>query len=93
MQLQKFSHIHFVSSIAHKKRVIQLGENKKNVHFTGSIGVENIRRLNFYQKILRKKFKIKFNEKNLFIIFHPATLENNTQKKHMKEILKSSYTF
>ena len=72
------------------KRVIQLGENKKNVHFTGSIGVENIRRLNFLsKKFLEKKFKIKFNEKNLFIIFHPATLENNTQKKHMKEILRA----
>ncbi len=88
--ITKFSHIHFVSSIAHKKRVIQLGENKKNVHFTGSIGVENIRRLNFLsKKFLEKKFKIKFNEKNLFIIFHPATLENNTQKKHMKEILRA----
>ena len=88
--ITKFSHIHFVSSIAHKKRVIQLGENKKNVHFTGSIGVENIRKLNFLsKKFLEKKFKIKFNEKNLFIIFHPATLENNTQKKHMKEILRA----
>ena len=80
--ITKFSHIHFVSSIAHKKRVIQLGETKKNVHFTGSIGVENIRRLNFLsKKFLEKKFKIKFNEKNLFIIFHPTTLENNTQRR------------
>ena len=41
--ITKFSHLHFVSSISHQKRVIQLGENKKNVYFAGSLGVENIK--------------------------------------------------
>ncbi len=88
--ITKFSHLHFVSNLSHKNRVIQLGENKKNVFFTGSIGVENIKRIKFFsKKYLEKKFKVKFNKKNLFIIFHPATLEDNTQKKDMKEILEA----
>ncbi|MDB3982319.1 UDP-N-acetylglucosamine 2-epimerase [Candidatus Pelagibacter sp.] len=92
--ITKFSHLHFVSTISHKNRVIQLGENKKNVHFTGSIGVENIKKIKFYsKKYLEDKFKIKFKKNNLFIIFHPATLEDNTQKKDMIEILKAASYF
>ena len=88
--ITKFSHLHFVSTKTYKKRVIQLGENKKNVFFTGSIGVDNIRKIKFYgKKYLENKFRVKFKEKNLFIIFHPVTLEDNTQKKHMNEILKA----
>ncbi len=92
--ITKFSHLHFVSSISHKKRVIQLGENKKNVYFAGSIGVENIKKLKFFsKKYLEAKFKIKFEKQNFFIIFHPATLEDNTQKKDMTEILKAVSNF
>ncbi len=92
--ITKFSHLHFVSTLSHKKRVIQLGENPKNVYFTGSIGVENIKKLKFHsKKFLEKKFNVKFEKKNLFIIFHPATLEDNTQKKNMTEILKAVSNF
>jgi GDP/UDP-N,N'-diacetylbacillosamine 2-epimerase (hydrolysing) len=92
--ITKFSHLHFVSTNSHKDRVIQLGENKNNVYFTGSIGVENIKKIKFYsKKYLENKFKIKFSNKNLFIIFHPTTLENNTQTKDMKEILKATSYF
>ncbi len=92
--ITKFSHLHFVSSISHKNRVIQLGENKKNVYFAGSLGVENIKKLNFFsKKYLEAKFKIKFEKRNFFIIFHPATLEDNTQKKNMTEILKAVSNF
>lgn len=88
--ITKFSHLHFVSTVSHKKRVLQLGEDKKRVYFTGSLGVENIKNIKFYsKKYLEKKFNVKFQKKNMFIIFHPATLENNTQEKNMKEILKS----
>lgn len=92
--ITKFSHLHFVSTVSHKKRVIQLGENPKNVYFTGSIGVENIKRIKFHsKKFLEKKFNVKFEKKNLFIIFHPATLENNTQRKDMNEILNAVSQF
>lgn len=88
--ITKLSHLHFVSAKVYKKRVIQLGENKKNVHLTGSIGVSNIKKIKFSpKKYLEKKFNIKFNKYNLFIIYHPVTLEDNTQEKHMSEILKA----
>ena len=92
--ITKFSHIHFVSTNIYKKRVIQLGENKRNVFFTGSIGVDNINKIKlFSKKNLEKKFNVEFKNKNFFIIFHPVTLEDNTQKKNMKEILKAISKF
>lgn len=88
--ITKFSHLHFVSTVSHKRRVIQLGENPKHIYYTGSIGVENVKKIKFFsKKFLEKKFKVKFQKENLFIIFHPATLENNTQRKSMREILNA----
>ena len=90
----KFSHLHFVSTQTYKKRVIQLGENRKNVFLTGSIGVDSIKQIKFYnKKKLEDKFNVKFFDKNFFIIFHPVTLEDDTQDKHMSEILKALLEF
>ena len=88
--ITKLSHIHFVSNKIYRQRVIQLGENKKNVYLTGSIGVDSIKRINFLSKnFLEKKYNLTFFKKNFFIIFHPVTLEDNTQKKNMNQILKA----
>ena len=40
--ITKMSHFHFVAAHEFKKRVIQLGENPKNVWVTGALGIENI---------------------------------------------------
>lgn len=88
--ITKLSHLHFVSTKIYKKRVIQLGENPNNVYFTGSIGVSNIKKLKFYnKKKLEKILKVSFKEKNLFIIFHPVTLEDKTHKHQMLQIAES----
>ena len=46
----KMSHIHFTATEIYRKRVIQLGENPKNVFNVGSIGVENIKNSKFFKK-------------------------------------------
>ena len=33
--ITKMAHLHFVSNNTYKKRVMQLGENKKNIHVVG----------------------------------------------------------
>ena len=48
--ITKMSHLHFVAAVPYKKRVIQLGENPKNVFNVGSIGVENIKNSKFFSK-------------------------------------------
>ena len=51
--MTKFSSYHFVSNAIFKK-VEQLGENSKNIICVGSLGVENIKKLNLFQKRIRK---------------------------------------
>ena len=43
--ITKMSHIHFAATEEYKKRIIQLGENPKNVFNVGGLGVDNINSL------------------------------------------------
>ena len=73
--ITKLSHLHFVTTEKYKTRVIQMGENKKNVYNVGSLGVENIQRTKFLKRNdLEKKLKFTLNKVNLLITFHPVTL-------------------
>ena len=42
--ITKMAHIHFVANEVYKKRVIQLGENPKNVYVVGGLGVDSIKK-------------------------------------------------
>lgn len=86
--ISKMSHLHFVATEKYKKRLIQLGEEPKRIFNFGGMGIENINKLELYNKNeLEKLLNFKFNKKNLLITFHPVTLENNTSTKHFLEIL------
>jgi len=80
--ITKLSHIHFVSTSSYKKRILQLGENKKHVFNVGSLGVlnaKNIKILN--KKQIEEKINMKLNYKHTFIVtYHPPTVyQNNTE--------------
>ncbi|MDA9651250.1 UDP-N-acetylglucosamine 2-epimerase [Pelagibacteraceae bacterium] len=86
--ITKMSHIHFASTSTYKKRILQLGESKKNVFNFGAPGIENIYKLNLLnKKDIESKLNTKFNKKNLLITFHPLTLENNLTKKYFSNLL------
>ena len=71
--LTKISNIHFVSTNEYKFRVIQMGENPKNVFHTGAPGLDNLKSINFLSK---KKLveKLKIQMKPFFLItLHPIT--------------------
>lgn len=88
--ITKMSHLHFTTTQEHRKRVIQLGENPRNVFNVGALGVENIKRLKLLsKKTLEKRLKFKFNKRNLSITFHPVTLEDNTSEKQFHELLSA----
>ena len=44
--ITKFSDYHFVANEINKKRVIQMGENPKNVYNYGSLSVDSIKKIN-----------------------------------------------
>ena len=49
--ISKMSHLHFAATQTYRKRIIQLGENPKNVYCVGGLGVDSIKK----QKLLSKK--------------------------------------
>ena len=72
----------------YKKRIIQLGENPKNVFNTGGMGIDLINKSKIHSKEkLEKILKIKFKKRIFLITYHPTTLEDNTSKDHIKNIL------
>ena len=86
--ITKMSHFHFVSHKDYKERVIQLGEQPKNIYLVGGLGVEYIKRVKLYEKkILEKKINFKFSNKNILVTFHPVTLEVDTAKKQFENLL------
>lgn len=90
--ITKFSHFHFVANDIYKKRVIQLGENPKQVFITGGTGIDNIRNLNFFSKNqLEKILSFKFKKFNFIVTYLPVTyLNNNTSNKKEINIILSA---
>jgi len=87
--ISKMASIHFVSNYIHKKRLIQLGENKNNIFNVGALGIDLIRNTKLIsKKSLEDKLKIKFQKNIILITYHSVTLENNTSEVGFNEILK-----
>lgn len=73
-----FSQYHFVSAKKYYNRLIQLGNNPKNIFLVGGLGAANIKKIKFLsRKKLKKKLNIDFKTNNIFFIYHPETLEKN----------------
>lgn len=88
--ITKMSLLHFTSTEQYKKRVIQLGESPDRVYNVGAPGLDNIKNIRLMtKKELEKELNFTFNEKNLIITFHPVTLEPNSTKKQLKNLLKA----
>lgn len=88
--ITKMSHLHFVAAEEYRNRVIQLGENPRNVFLVGGLGVDIIREVTLLTKEeLETSLGIKFQLKSLLITFHPVTLEEETSQAHMKELLSA----
>tara|TARA_B100001564_G_scaffold357234_1_gene373044 strand:- start:723 stop:1871 length:1149 start_codon:yes stop_codon:yes gene_type:complete len=76
--ITKLSNIHFVCHKTYKKRLINMGEDPKNIYDVGGIGAELIsheKRLN--KKDIEKKLNIKINKKIILVNLHPETKNKN----------------
>ena len=88
--ITKLSHLHFVASEEYKNRVIQLGEDPKNVFLVGGLGVDAIKSAKLLNRTeLEDSLNLKFRKKNILVTFHPVTLEDSTSGYQMKELLKA----
>ena len=79
--ITKMSHLHFCATNEYRDRIIQLGENPKRVFNVGGLGIDSIKNSKLLNKNeFEKAIKFKLNQKNIFIIFHPTTLEEATSE-------------
>jgi GDP/UDP-N,N'-diacetylbacillosamine 2-epimerase (hydrolysing) len=86
--ITKMSHLHFVATEEYRSRVIQLGENPKNVFLVGGLGIDNFKNLPLLSREeLQTQLGIEFGVKSLLITFHPVTLDFESPESQMKELL------
>lgn len=91
--ITKMSKLHLVATSEYKNRVIQLGENPKNVYNIGSLGAENTLQLKLLSKLeLFEKFKIE-DKKYFVVLFHPETLTKNNIENQVNNLLEAIENF
>ncbi len=87
--ITKLSHLHFVSNLDAKKRLIKLGEDRKKIFITGSpdIDLMKLNKLPTFQEV-QKRYGLKFQNYILFM-FHPVTGQTNKLAKQMDTLIKA----
>lgn len=86
--ITKMSHIHFAGTEEYRNRVIQLGEQPKNVHNVGALAIENINKLKLLTKDeFESSIDFKLKKVNFLVTFHPVTLDNLSAEAQFKELL------
>ena len=92
--ITKMSDFHFVSSAVYKKRLIQIGENEKNIFNVGALCNDNINMLKtLNKKDLEKNLKTNFYDRNILISLHPNTQSKKKNMIEINEVFKSFYKF
>jgi GDP/UDP-N,N'-diacetylbacillosamine 2-epimerase (hydrolysing) len=87
--MTKLSHVHFVSNIEHRNRVIQLGESPEYVFNVGAPSLDNIKNKKLLSRnSISKKYGID-TEKYFILLFHPTTTDSESPGKQIKIILDS----
>lgn len=86
--ITKMSQLHFASTEAYRKRIIQLGEQPDRVFYTGAVGVENAKRLPLISKEkIEKEIDFKIDENTILVTYHPVTLGNRTAKDDIDDFI------
>lgn len=88
--ITKMSHLHFTSTEAYRKRVIQLGEQPERVFNVGALGVENILKTDFITKEeMEQSLNFKLTDKCFLCTYHPVTLSNMPSEAQILNLLEA----
>lgn len=85
--ITKMAHYHFTSTEEYRHRVIQLGEEPRNVFNIGAMGSENCKTIDMSN--VSEDLKSLANKKYFVVLFHPETLTNKEPIEQVKEINKA----
>ena len=88
--ITKMSHLHFTSTEAYRKRVIQLGEQPERVFNVGALGVENVTKNDFMSKEeIEQSLNFQITDKCFLCTYHPVTLSNMSSETQVLNLLKA----
>lgn len=88
--MTKLSHLHFVSTEAYAKRVIQLGEEPWRVTVSGAPGLDNLDSIHYLERAeLEKMLDIDLGKTTLLVTFHPVTLEYQQVESQVDAMLSA----
>ncbi len=86
--LTKMSYLHFTATEVYRNRVIQLGEEPSRVYNVGTLGAENILTQSLWsENQIRRDLKIPEDMPYVVMTYHPVTLEDNTVKNQIEQLL------
>ncbi|MBL7714984.1 MAG: UDP-N-acetylglucosamine 2-epimerase (hydrolyzing) [Bdellovibrionales bacterium] len=92
--ITKMANLHFVTADAHRKRVIQMGENPAHVFNTGAPGLDFIRKAKL---LSRAEFEAEtgflLGAQNFLVTFHPVTLGTRSSKQSLADLLLALDSF
>lgn len=86
--ITKMSSLHFTATEEYRHRVIQMGEDPRQVFCVGGLGVENIKNQELLEKNeLEQSINFPLDKPYIIVTYHPVTLENNTAEEQFKNLL------
>ncbi len=86
--ITKMSQLHFTSTQEYANRVIQMGENPKNVIVSGAPGIDNILSITLKPlQQLEKELSWQFGQKTALFTYHAETLSNSPIKETICTLL------
>ena len=88
--ITKMSHLHFTSTEAYRKRVIQLGEQPDRVFNVGAMGVENVLKNDFMSKEeIEQSLNFQITDKCFLCTYHPVTLSSMSSETQVVNLLEA----
>jgi UDP-N-acetylglucosamine 2-epimerase (non-hydrolysing)/GDP/UDP-N,N'-diacetylbacillosamine 2-epimerase (hydrolysing) len=86
--ITKMAHLHFTTNPVSAQRVVQLGEDPKQIFTVGHLGIDQIKRLKLMDREeLARVLDYQFLVRNLLITFHPVTLDKEPATRQFQELL------
>lgn len=74
----KLSQLHFTAIEEYAQRVIQMGEQPERVFNVGEVGLDNFKRMQFFNRSeFEASIDCKLKGKNILITYHPETTEDS----------------
>ena len=86
--ITKMAHLHFASTEAYAKRIVQMGEEPWRVTVSGAPALDNICQIELMSRAdLESEYGLDLAVPPLLVTYHPVTLEHEQTEAQMAELL------